>query len=95
MRAGGGDLTHCEVFVGVGFAGIYQALGSPVSRRTGKMVLFSTRRNDPKISPGGARGKSPLAAGNSVPREGSPLSRRLSRVLLGDIQDQRHVVAMR
>ena len=64
----------------------------PTDRQNGP---FQHPRNDPKISPGGARGKSRLAAGNSVPRPGRPLSRRLTRVLLGDVQDQRHVVALR
>ena len=62
------------------------------------MVLFSTRRKDPKVSPGGARGKSPLAAANSVQRAArlpSRLRRLKTRLLLGDVQDQRHVVAMR
>jgi hypothetical protein len=47
----------------------------PSPHGPGKMVLFYTRRNDPKVSPGRARGKSPLAAGNSVQRARRLLSR--------------------
>jgi hypothetical protein len=46
-----------------------------VSLWTAKMVLIFTGRNDPKVSPGRARGKSPLAAGNSVQRARRLLSR--------------------
>lgn len=80
---------------------------SPVHYFRGWLGLFPSPRGQPRwslSSPAGTTRRSVhaglatslhLSPGNSVLSEGMPLSRRLTRVRLGDIQDQRHVVAMR
>jgi hypothetical protein len=55
---------------------------------------FLHPKESPKVNPSRARGKHAPGAGNSVPRDGKLLSRRLPRMFLGDVQDQRPVVAM-
>src|SRR6476619_5929242 len=47
------------------FAAAFTWSRLPTDRQDGPL---NTRKNDPKISPGGARGNSQLAAGNSVQR---------------------------